>query len=114
MKKQISRITTVKKKLKIIQLNKPRPSVYNVKPENINKLRNAIDTMFLDGECGILRNNEIIINDEEVEYDGGAMEKRGVPKQMDILKEQIMILQARNDELEQKDLQKTQELEDLK
>ena len=42
--------------------------------------------------------------DEEVEYDGGAMEKRGVPKKMDILKEQIMILQARNDELEQKDL----------
>lgn len=52
----------------IKKLNKPRPSVYNVKPENINKLRNAIDTMFLDGECGILRNNEIIINDEEVEY----------------------------------------------
>ena len=52
----------------IKKLNKPRPSVYNVKPENINKLRNAIDTLFLDGECGILRNNEIIINDEEVEY----------------------------------------------
>ena len=52
----------------IKKLNKPRPSLYNVKPENINKLRNAIDTLFLDGECGILRNNEIIINDEEVEY----------------------------------------------
>ena len=25
--------------------------------------------------------------DEEVEYDGGAIEKRGVPKKMDILKE---------------------------
>ena len=52
----------------IKELNKPRGSSYVPKKENINKLRNAIDTMFLDGECGILRNNEIIINDEEVEY----------------------------------------------
>ena len=52
----------------IKELNKPRASSYVPKKENINKLRNAIDTMFLDGECGILRNNEIIINDEEVEY----------------------------------------------
>jgi len=52
----------------IKELNKPRGYSYVPKKENINKLRNAIDTMFLDGECGILRNNEIIINDEEVEY----------------------------------------------
>jgi len=52
----------------IKKLNKPRPTGYNAKKENINKLRDVIDTLFLDGECGILRNNEIIINDEEVEY----------------------------------------------
>jgi len=40
----------------------------NERKENTNKLRNTLDTLFLDGECGILRNNEIIINDEDKEY----------------------------------------------
>ena len=34
---------------------------YNAKQDNVNRLRDVIDTLFLDGECGILRNNEIII-----------------------------------------------------